>query len=46
MKVSIQYQHMPDERRRPIDGADHNEPIEAADGQVFPVPDIGDTVSY
>ena len=28
MKVSIQFQYQPDEKRRPIDGADHNEPKE------------------
>jgi hypothetical protein len=37
---------MPDENRRPIDRSDHNEPIEAEDGQLLPVPDVGDTVSY
>ncbi len=37
---------MPDEARRPIDGSDHNDPIEAQDGQLFAVPNVGDTVSY
>ena len=46
VNVSIQFQYMPDEKCRPIDGADHNDPIEAKDGQLFPIPDVGDTVSY
>jgi hypothetical protein len=46
VKLSIQFQYMPDEKRRPIDGADNNDPIEARDGQLFVVPDVGDTVSY
>jgi hypothetical protein len=46
VKVSIQFQYMPDETRRPIDAMDHNEPIEVDAGQFLPVPDVGDTVSY
>jgi hypothetical protein len=46
MKVSIQFQYMPDETRRPVDGADHNEPIRVGDGQFMPIPRVGDTVSY
>jgi hypothetical protein len=46
MKASIQFQYMPDENRRPVDGADHTEDIEAGDGQFLAVPDVGDTVSY
>jgi hypothetical protein len=46
MKVSIQFQYMPDENRRPDDGADNTLPIEAGDGQFLAVPNVGDTVSY
>lgn len=46
MKVSVQFQYMPDETCRPLDGSDHNEPIEAEAGQPLPIPDVGDTVSY
>lgn len=46
MKVSIQFQYMPDENRRPIDGADHNQEFEAEDGGLLVIPDVGDTVSY
>jgi hypothetical protein len=46
MKVSIQFQYMPDETRRPLYASDHNDPFVAEDGQFLPVPDVGDTVSY
>lgn len=46
MAISIQFQYMPDENRRPIDGADHIEPIEVEAGQFLPIPEVGDTVSY
>jgi hypothetical protein len=46
VKASIQFQYMPDENRRPIDGADNTQTIDAEDGQLLHVPDIGDTVSY
>jgi hypothetical protein len=46
MKVSIQFQYQPDDSPRPIDGSDHNDPIETEDGQFMPVPDVGDTVNY
>jgi hypothetical protein len=46
MAISIQFQYMPDEKRRPIDGADHNEPIDGAASEFLAIPDVGDTVSY
>jgi hypothetical protein len=46
VKVSIQFQYTSDEKRRPDDCADHNDPIEAKDGEQFAIPDVGDTVSY
>ncbi len=46
MGVSIQFQYQPSERQRPIDAADHNEPIEIADGEVGIIPNVGDTVTY
>ena len=46
MKVSIQFQYQPDENRRPIDGAEHNETIETEGNEFMPIPNVGDTVSY
>src|SRR5438034_4150279 len=46
MKVSIQFQYQPDENRRPNDGSDHNEAIEAEGNEFMAVPNVGDTVSY
>ena len=46
MNVSIVLQYMPDENRRPIDGADHNDEIDAKDGEQIAIPDVGDTVFY
>jgi hypothetical protein len=46
MKVAIQFQYQPDERRRPIDGRDNVEPIEAEGNAFIPIPDVGDTVLY
>jgi len=46
MKVSIQFQYQPDETRRPIDGAEHNEEIETEGNEFMPIPNVGDTVSY
>ena len=46
MKVSIQFQYMPDETRRPLYASDHNDPFVVEDGGFLPVPDVGDTVSY
>jgi len=45
MKVSIQFQYMYDETRRPDDGADQNDPIEL-ENSFLPIPRVGDTVSY
>jgi hypothetical protein len=44
--VSIVFQYMPNENRRPTDGADHNDEIDAKDGEQIAIPDLGDTVSY
>ena len=46
MKVSIQFQYMPNESRRPIDGSDANEITRVEDGHFLAIPNVGDTVSY
>jgi hypothetical protein len=46
MKISIEYQYLPKDHARPIDGSEHNDPIGGEDGEFMPIPDVGDTVSY
>jgi hypothetical protein len=46
MKMSIQFQYQPDERRRPIDGSDANKPIFVEGNEYLPIPNVGDTVTY
>jgi hypothetical protein len=46
MKISIQYQYLPEGHARPTEGSEHNEPIENLAGEFLPIPAVGDTVAY